>query len=79
MNESIRSVLSRIIFAACVYFIWNERNKRLFTNDKHDSKELINIVINHIRLKLSSLKVKRSIPVMKVCNNWDVIMNGKLD
>ncbi|GJS95855.1 reverse transcriptase zinc-binding domain-containing protein [Tanacetum coccineum] len=39
-NRSIKSVLRRIIIVACVYFIWNERNKRLFTNDKRDINDL---------------------------------------
>ncbi|GKF36805.1 reverse transcriptase zinc-binding domain-containing protein [Tanacetum coccineum] len=33
-NNAIRSVLRRIILATTVYYIWKERNLRIFTNDK---------------------------------------------
>ncbi|GKA71324.1 reverse transcriptase domain, reverse transcriptase zinc-binding domain protein [Tanacetum coccineum] len=59
-NKSIKSIMRRIVFAAYVYFIWNERNKRLFTNDKKNNNELIAEVVNHIRLNLTSLAMKRT-------------------
>ncbi|GJY24381.1 RNA-directed DNA polymerase, eukaryota, reverse transcriptase zinc-binding domain protein [Tanacetum coccineum] len=59
-NRSIKSVLVRIILAAGVYFIWTERNRRLFTSEKMCCKDLINKVVLHIRLKLASLVVKRT-------------------
>ncbi|PWA58657.1 reverse transcriptase zinc-binding domain-containing protein [Artemisia annua] len=58
-NKTIKSVLVRITLAACVYFVWTERNKRLFANEKTDNKELMEKVVNHVRLKLSSLKVRK--------------------
>ena len=57
-NKTIRSVLIIIILVACVYFVWIERNKKLFSSDKTDNKELTENVINHVRLKLSSLTVR---------------------
>ena len=74
-NKAIRSVLIRIILAACVYFVWNERNKRSFTSEGIDNRELIENVINHVRLKLSSLKVKKSAQIVEVSKQWDVLMN----
>ncbi|GKD63582.1 RNA-directed DNA polymerase, eukaryota, reverse transcriptase zinc-binding domain protein [Tanacetum coccineum] len=76
-NKSIKSVLRRIVFAACVYFIWNERNKRLFTNDKKNYNELIAEVVNHIRLKLASLTVKRTCQTVEICKKWKVDLNVK--
>jgi hypothetical protein len=77
-NRSIKSVLSRIILAACVYFIWNERNKRLFTDENINSKELTLNVINHVRIKLSSQTVKKSIQVAEVCKKWEVVMKERV-
>ena len=76
-NRSIRSILNRILLAASVYFIWNERNKRLFTDEKKGSKELAMNIINHMRLKLSSLTVRKTNKVMEVCKEWEVIMNQR--
>ncbi|GKD91172.1 RNA-directed DNA polymerase, eukaryota, reverse transcriptase zinc-binding domain protein [Tanacetum coccineum] len=40
-NKSIKSLLLRLILAACVYYIWTERNKRHFTNEKQNCKEVV--------------------------------------
>lgn len=77
-NRSIKSIMSRILFAACVYFIWHERNKRLFTNEKNEAKEVSMNVINYMRLKLSSLTVRKTTQIENVCKNWGVVMNEKL-
>ncbi|GJR30056.1 RNA-directed DNA polymerase, eukaryota, reverse transcriptase zinc-binding domain protein [Tanacetum coccineum] len=78
-NRSIKSVLRRIIISACVYFIWNERNKRLFTNDKRDSNDLSTDLVNYIRLKLACLKIKRTNQIEEVCKTWKVDLNVKSD
>nr|GEX41402.1 reverse transcriptase domain, reverse transcriptase zinc-binding domain protein [Tanacetum cinerariifolium] len=78
-NRSIKSVLRRIILAACVYFIWNERNKRLFTSDKKDSKELTAKIVNYVRLKLTSLTVKRTSQTEEISKLWKVELDMKLD
>ncbi|GJV56857.1 RNA-directed DNA polymerase, eukaryota, reverse transcriptase zinc-binding domain protein [Tanacetum coccineum] len=57
-KRSIKSLLRRITLAACVYFIWCERNKRFFTGEKRCSKVLIEEIILHLRIKLASLNVK---------------------
>ena len=59
INKSIKSILKRIGFAACVYYIWIERNRRIFSNEKRDASELIKTIVNYLRLKLSILKVKK--------------------
>ena len=76
-NRSIKSILRRVGFAACVYYIWNERNKRLFSDEKRKVEDLINEIHNHLRLKLSSLHVKETTQFTDVCNKWKVVMNFK--
>ncbi|GJV18645.1 hypothetical protein Tco_1367665 [Tanacetum coccineum] len=76
-NRSIKSVLRRIILAACIYFIWNERNKRLFTSDKKDSNDLTAEIVNYVRLKLTSLTVKMTSLTEEVLNPcWGVLALG---
>ncbi|GJR70922.1 ribonuclease H-like domain, reverse transcriptase, RNA-dependent DNA polymerase [Tanacetum coccineum] len=52
-NKSIKSILKRIVLATCVYFIWNERNKRLFTNVKRDNKDVLAAMINYLERECS--------------------------
>ncbi|GJU17370.1 hypothetical protein Tco_1145336 [Tanacetum coccineum] len=55
------NVIQKISLAASVYFIWRERNKRLFAAEKKDWETVHNEVINTIRFKLSSVKIKSSL------------------
>ena len=70
-NKSIMSILRRIVLAACVYYVWNERNKRLFANEKRDYKVLLTVIVNNIRLKLASKSAK----IDEVSKRWQVYMN----
>nr|GEY24324.1 reverse transcriptase zinc-binding domain-containing protein [Tanacetum cinerariifolium] len=38
-NKTIRSIVRRLGVAASLYFIWHERNKRLFADEKREWKE----------------------------------------
>ena len=58
-----------------VFITYNERNKRLFTSERIDNRQLSENVIDHVRLKLSSLKVKKSAQIVEVSKQWDVLMN----
>ncbi|GKF30634.1 hypothetical protein Tco_0100432, partial [Tanacetum coccineum] len=52
-------------FATTIYFVWNERNKRIFTQEQRNCQDLSGIV-ESIKMKLMSLKVKKSIAVEEV-------------
>ncbi|GJT45926.1 hypothetical protein Tco_0954641 [Tanacetum coccineum] len=75
-NNSIRSIVRRLVFATSVYYIWDERNKRLFGNQKRSDKEVLFSIINHIRMKLSGLKVKASPNIDAVSSEWQIKMNN---
>ncbi|GJW18276.1 hypothetical protein Tco_0025712 [Tanacetum coccineum] len=74
-NKSVMSILRRISLAACVYYIWIVRNKRLFTNEVKDREKVLKEVINTVWLKLSSLKVKGTTQVKRIEELWNVKMN----
>ncbi|PWA72453.1 RNA-directed DNA polymerase, eukaryota, Reverse transcriptase zinc-binding domain protein [Artemisia annua] len=71
-NNSINSVLKRIILATTVYYIWKERNKRLFTGEVQSSDVVTKVITESIRLQLLGLKVKKSVNVEKVAKRWMV-------
>ena len=74
-NNNIMSIMRRLVHAACVYYIWTERNKRIFSNEKKDYKEVLKDIINNIRFKMASLTVKESNMVIEVYKQWQVPMN----
>ncbi|GJX90860.1 reverse transcriptase domain, reverse transcriptase zinc-binding domain protein [Tanacetum coccineum] len=65
-NDSIKGVLGRIGVAACVYFIWRERNSRIFQKVKMKEEDIISCIKEEIKWKLLSLKVKDTDSVRKV-------------
>ncbi|GJW94139.1 reverse transcriptase zinc-binding domain-containing protein [Tanacetum coccineum] len=59
-GNSIDSIIRRLSLAACVYLIWQERNWRIFRDEKRKPEELFSIFEDLIRMRLMSLKVKQS-------------------
>nr|GEZ94097.1 hypothetical protein [Tanacetum cinerariifolium] len=71
INKSIWSILQRLVMGAVVYFIWKERNFRLFQN-KHRSKEdLCYLIKDMVRLRVLSLSLKPSVQVYKAADIWN--------
>ncbi|GJW82006.1 putative reverse transcriptase domain, reverse transcriptase zinc-binding domain protein [Tanacetum coccineum] len=61
--RSIRSVIFKLVFAASCYFIWQERNNRLFKKSKRTHDQLIEIVKNNVWLKLLTCSFKKTVNV----------------
>ncbi|GJR51142.1 RNA-directed DNA polymerase, eukaryota, reverse transcriptase zinc-binding domain protein [Tanacetum coccineum] len=53
-----------------VYYIWQERNNRLFRNEKRDINTIINIAKEAVGMKLLGIKVKESGTVKEVEEKW---------
>ncbi|GJT75328.1 hypothetical protein Tco_1042053 [Tanacetum coccineum] len=49
-GNSIDSVIRRVGFAACVYLIWQERNYRIFRDEKRSIRELTDLFTEIIRM-----------------------------
>nr|GEV57271.1 Myc-type, basic helix-loop-helix (bHLH) domain-containing protein [Tanacetum cinerariifolium] len=61
-NEFLR----RIVVVACIYYIWSERNERLFSNEKRSTEGVIADITYNVTLKLTSLIVKDTKQVREV-------------
>ncbi|GJY03343.1 hypothetical protein Tco_0369283 [Tanacetum coccineum] len=72
-------MLRRLAFAASVYHIWQERNKRLFSSQQRNWEIIINTIINTVRFKLAGLRLKKSFHVNEIAQEWSVVMNVKHD
>ncbi|GKA24834.1 putative reverse transcriptase domain, reverse transcriptase zinc-binding domain protein, partial [Tanacetum coccineum] len=59
-RRTSRSVIAKLVVAASTYFIWQERNRRLFKNNKRTLNQVIDCIMSSVRLKLMSCKFKRS-------------------
>ncbi|GKA02877.1 hypothetical protein Tco_0675658 [Tanacetum coccineum] len=59
-KKSARSIIVKLIFAAACYFIWHERNNRLFSQQKRTPDQVVDSIISTVQLKLISCKFKKS-------------------
>ena len=59
-----------------MYYIWKERNARLFANENMNSENVLQKIIENM-LQLQSLSVIKSYQVCKVAGEWNVDMNWK--
>ncbi|GJT21937.1 hypothetical protein Tco_0891874 [Tanacetum coccineum] len=55
-----KSVIAKMVVAACAYYIWQERNWRLFKKNKRTAKHVIDCIMSCVSLKLLSCKFKKS-------------------
>ncbi|GJX08024.1 hypothetical protein Tco_0195956, partial [Tanacetum coccineum] len=55
-TNNIRSVVRKFVLSTCVYFIWRERNARLFTNEKKNVKGLIKEIEENMKIQLMNIK-----------------------
>ncbi|XP_071689503.1 uncharacterized protein [Rutidosis leptorrhynchoides] len=68
--RSARVVVMKLIFAATTYFIWQERNARLFNKSARSTYQLAKIIQATVRLKLRSLKLKDTNQVRRIKAQW---------
>ncbi|GJT59129.1 retrovirus-related pol polyprotein from transposon TNT 1-94 [Tanacetum coccineum] len=59
-RRTTRSVIAKLVVAASAYYIWQERNRRLFKNNNKTTKQVIECIMSLVRLKLISCKFKKS-------------------
>ncbi|GJZ08185.1 hypothetical protein Tco_0542468 [Tanacetum coccineum] len=59
-RRSSRSFIANLFLAASCYFFWQERNSRLFKNNKKTVSQVIACAMDSVRLKLMSCHFKKS-------------------
>lgn len=71
-GKSIHVVVNKLIFSALIYFLWQERNWRLFQNSRRSSVQLIGSIEENIRFKIMGLKLRDNSRVRKVLQDWRI-------
>ncbi|GJY29596.1 RNA-directed DNA polymerase, eukaryota, reverse transcriptase zinc-binding domain protein [Tanacetum coccineum] len=71
-RRSVRSVVVKLVVAACSYYIWQERNLRLFKNQKSTQAQVTDRVMSSIKLKLLSCSFKKSNDALLFKRLWEL-------
>ncbi|GKD58279.1 reverse transcriptase domain, reverse transcriptase zinc-binding domain protein [Tanacetum coccineum] len=69
-KRTARSVIVKLVLAASCYFIWQERNNRLFSKQKRSKDQVIEAIKSIVRLKLLSCKFKKTKNVQMYLHLW---------
>ncbi|GJR00925.1 hypothetical protein Tco_0523909 [Tanacetum coccineum] len=67
---SCKSVIAKLVLSASTYYVWKERNARLFTNKKQSAPQVIEAIVSSIRLKLLSCSFKKTKDGIKAEHLW---------
>ncbi|GKF49839.1 homeodomain-like protein, partial [Tanacetum coccineum] len=59
-KRTLRCIFGKLIMAAAAYFIWLERNNITFKNVRRSPKEIRDIIMVIVHLKLLSLRFKKT-------------------
>ncbi|XP_071708913.1 uncharacterized protein [Rutidosis leptorrhynchoides] len=65
-HNSSRMVLAKLCLSASVYYLWHERNVRLFKGKWRTVEQLFETIWSNIRLKLMSIRFKSSQNVQRM-------------
>ncbi|PWA40252.1 hypothetical protein CTI12_AA564300 [Artemisia annua] len=65
-GNNMWSIIRRLIFAACVYSLWHERNCRIFRDETQRWEDIVCKIVNIVKCILLGLKVKDSLAVRRM-------------
>lgn len=71
-NNSIWSILKRLMIDASVYYVWQERNNRLFNKGERTKDSLVQSIVEIIKLRMMSFTVKDSKAITEVEAKWNI-------
>lgn len=69
-KNSLWSIVGRLVLAAMVYFLCQERNNRAFRKGSRNCNQIFQIIFDSIRLKISSLQIQSSNEMKQVFKKW---------
>ncbi|XP_022024410.1 uncharacterized protein LOC110924724 [Helianthus annuus] len=75
--KSIWGVIGRLVLAASVYFIWQERNRRQFEEEKRSVQQLCDTVFETVRMSLLGLRFKVTVSVRMAADIWGFEVKAK--
>ncbi|GJV83921.1 putative RNA-directed DNA polymerase, eukaryota, reverse transcriptase zinc-binding domain protein [Tanacetum coccineum] len=71
-RRTSKSIIAKLVVAATSYFIWQERNGRLFKNSKRTVNQVVECIMHTVRLKLLSCRFKTTRSALEMINAWNL-------
>nr|GEW02469.1 hypothetical protein [Tanacetum cinerariifolium] len=71
-RKSFKRCIGKLTLAAAAYFVWQERNLRLFKISKRSIREVVDCDMSSVCLKLLSCRFKKSKDVVLFLRLWEL-------
>ncbi|XP_021991414.1 uncharacterized protein LOC110888182 [Helianthus annuus] len=78
-SRTLEHIICKILVAATTYFIWQERNNRLFSTLVRNAEALSKIIIDTVRLRIMGFKVSGEPKYDKILERWLISKNMDLE
>nr|XP_043625440.1 uncharacterized protein LOC122596860 [Erigeron canadensis] len=78
VQNNIVVAVNKLLLAATVYFIWQERNRRVFNKEERSEVLVCRLINETIKYKLMSLSVKKSWTVDLVAKRWNLTWSNNV-
>nr|GEV07572.1 hypothetical protein [Tanacetum cinerariifolium] len=72
-SKSSKSTIVKLVVAATSYFIWQERNGRLFKNSKRTVNQVVKCILHTVRLKLMSCCFRKTRSALEMIKAWNIL------
>nr|XP_043625584.1 uncharacterized protein LOC122597009 [Erigeron canadensis] len=69
-QNTAQIIIAKLVLAAVSYFVWQERNNRLFSTKKRSAMALVEVIKYTVRLKLLSMRFKNTNRVQHLLEKW---------
>ncbi|XP_022040049.1 uncharacterized protein LOC110942583 [Helianthus annuus] len=69
-SKNARHVIGKLVVGATAYYVWQERNTRLFSIKKRSATRLVEIFLATVRMKLHTMRFKRTSQVERMLQDW---------
>lgn len=66
------NIIGKLLLGAVAYFVWQERNLRLLKKRSRSRELLSRIIVDTVRLRVSSIRFKDPQKAMLVLHRWDL-------
>ncbi|MFS7900491.1 hypothetical protein Hanom_Chr00s117215g01810201 [Helianthus anomalus] len=66
------NIISRLVLSAASYFVWQERNNRLFSNNHRTPMVIAREVVRTVRLRMLSFQFKWRPGLRRLLEKWQI-------
>ncbi|XP_022003109.1 uncharacterized protein LOC110900530 [Helianthus annuus] len=75
-SRTMENIICRILVAASTYFVWQERNNILFSQNQRSASVLAKVFIETVRLKIMGFRFGRDLKQKKILDRWLISKNN---